>query len=65
MAGRWFITAPNAPPCGVMFTGGPGATSGGIAPDGGCPGRFYLSRRWSRDGDMLTISDEDNEPLER
>lgn len=60
MAGRWFLTAPNAPPCGVTFSG---TQQGRVVPEGGCPGRFFLSRRWSLDGDTLTISDNDGEAL--
>lgn len=63
MPGRWFLIAPNAPPCGVSLSGAPGAQEGRIAPEGGCPGRFFLSRRWSLNGDTLTISDEDGQAL--
>jgi hypothetical protein len=63
MTGRWFLAAPNAPSCGVTLSGTPGAQDGRMSPEGGCPGRFFLSRRWSLAGDTLTISDEDNQPL--
>lgn len=63
MAGRWFLSAPNAPPCGISLSGTPGAQEGRMAPEGGCPGRFFLSRRWSLAGDTLTISDDSGEPL--
>lgn len=63
MSGRWFLVASNAPPCGISFSGTSGAQEGRIAPEGGCPGRFFLSRRWSLAGDTLTISDEDGQPL--
>lgn len=63
MAGRWFLAAPNAPPCGISFGGAAGGQAGRMAPEGGCPGRFFLSRRWSLNGDTLTISDEDGQPL--
>jgi len=63
MSGRWFLVAPNAPPCGISFNGSSGAPEGRIAPEGGCPGRFFLSRRWALAGDALTISDEGGQPL--
>lgn len=63
MAGRWFLSAPNAPPCGISFGAAAGATEGLLAPEGGCPGRFFLSRKWSLSGNTLTISDDENNPL--
>ncbi|HXD45074.1 MAG TPA: AprI/Inh family metalloprotease inhibitor [Pseudolabrys sp.] len=63
MNGRWLLTAPNAPPCGLNFAGSPGALAGTISPEGGCPERFYLSRRWSIGESGLTIGDEDNNML--
>ena len=63
MNGRWVLTAPNAPPCGMNFNGGPGALTGTIAPEGGCPERFYLSRRWAIGDNGLTIADDDNNML--
>jgi len=63
MAGRWFLVAPNAPPCGMNFGGAPGAQQGSVTPDGGCPGKFFMSRRWTLDQNVLVINDEDNKPL--
>ena len=60
MNGRWVLTAPNAPPCGMNFSGATGALTGTIAPEGGCPERFYLSRRWAIGESGLTITDDDN-----
>jgi hypothetical protein len=65
MAGRWILAAPNAPTCGMNFTGAPGARTGNISPEGGCPGNFYLSRRWALDQDALVINDDENNPLAR
>ena len=47
MAGRWMLTSPNRGQCGMNFTGAPKATEGTIAPEGGCPGKFYTSRKWT------------------
>ena len=63
MAGRWMLAAPNAPPCGMNFTGNTSARDGRVTPDGGCPGRFFLSRRWTLREDGLTILDPDGEAL--
>jgi hypothetical protein len=63
MPGRWMLAAPNAPACGMNFTGADGAREGRVTPDGGCPGRFFLSRRWTLSGEGLTILDPDGEAL--
>jgi hypothetical protein len=63
LTGRWILSAPNAPSCGLEFRGGAGARSGNVAPDGGCPGNFYTSRHWAMESGALTISNNENEPL--
>lgn len=63
MAGRWMLTAPNAPMCGINFRGPAGVREGSVAPEGGCPGKFFLSRRWKLDQDTLVISDEEGNGL--
>ena len=65
MSGRWLLSAPNAPPCGMEFGGAPGQVDGSIVPDGGCPGKFFTSKRWTFAQDTLTliIADRDNAPL--
>ena len=63
MTGRWTLAAPNAPSCGLEFRGAEGARNGAVAPDGGCPGNFYTSRRWAMQGNVLTIADDENQPL--
>ncbi|HKA77950.1 MAG TPA: AprI/Inh family metalloprotease inhibitor [Pseudolabrys sp.] len=63
LAGRWILSAPNAPSCGLEFRGGPGARNGNVAPDGGCPGNFYTSRHWAMESGSLTITDSENELL--
>jgi Protease inhibitor Inh len=64
MAGRWQLSAPNSPPCGMHFSGGPGIHTGAIQPEGGCPGQFFTARHWqlSKDG-QLTIDDYQMNPL--
>ena len=63
MLGRWILAAPGAPSCGMNFTGQPGAREGGVAPEGGCPEKFFLSRRWTFEQGALAINDEDNHAL--
>jgi hypothetical protein len=63
MAGRWILTAPGAPSCGVNFGGAPGARTGKVSPEGGCPANFYLSRNWALEQDALVINDDENNPL--
>ena len=58
-----YLSVPNAPSCGLEFGGAPGARTGKVAPDGGCPGSFYMSRRWAMEGDALTITDGESQPL--
>jgi hypothetical protein len=65
MAGRWILAAPGAPICGMNFYGVAGAREGKIAPEGGCPGNFYLSRRWLLEQDALVINDDENNTLAR
>jgi hypothetical protein len=57
------LSAPNAPVCGMNFAGAPGAREGRVAPEGGCPEKFFMSRRWSIEQDKLTIIDSENNPL--
>ena len=65
MTGRWMLSTPNAPPCGMEFGGAPGARAGTIMPDGGCPANFFMSRRWALEQDALVINDKENNPLAR
>ena len=63
MAGRWMLAAPNAPACGMNFGGAAGAREGTVSPEGGCPGKFFMSRRWTLEKNALVINDEENQPL--
>ena len=63
MVGRWMLAAPNSPVCGMNFGGAPGAREGSVAPEGGCPEKFFMSRRWTFEQDRLTINDSENNPL--
>ena len=63
MAGRWMLTSPNRGQCGMNFTGAPKATEGSIAPEGGCPGSFYTSRKWTFEEGNVIIRDHNGEQL--
>ena len=63
MPGRWILTAPDAPSCGMNFTATAGQNEGAVVPEGGCPGRFFTGRRWALDKQSLTIIDDRKETL--
>ena len=63
--GRWILSTANAPTCGLEFGGAAGGRAGSVSPDGGCPERFYTSRRWSMDDGAMTITDAENQLLAR
>jgi Protease inhibitor Inh len=65
MAGRWQLAPPGSSGCGMTFTGVPGAVEGTIAPEGGCPGNLFTSRRWAFDQDALLIRSHTGETLAR
>jgi hypothetical protein len=54
--------APGEPP--PPLPPGPAfALQGTIAPEGGCPGNFFTSRKWTFEHGMLIIRDFKNQPL--
>jgi hypothetical protein len=63
MAGRWQLAAPGSSPCNMNFGGTPDAGEGTIAPEGGCPGNFYTSRKWTFEQGSLVIRDHNGVPL--
>jgi Protease inhibitor Inh len=63
MAGRWLLSAPNAPSCGMNFGAAPHALTGAIQPEGGCPGNFFMSRHWELAPNGLIIKDYKDNPL--
>jgi hypothetical protein len=62
MAGRW-VLASGPSQCGMNFGGTPEASEGTIAPEGGCPGNFYTSRKWTFEQGSLVIRDHNGAPL--
>lgn len=63
MAGRWKLSSPGGGVCAVTFGGQGGAAEGAMAPEGGCPGDFYTSRKWSFEGGSLIVRDHTGKPL--
>jgi hypothetical protein len=75
LAGRWQLSAAAGGACMMNFadTSGPGAAQspapqaptpqGTIAPGGGCPGSFFLSRKWTFENGLLHIHDFKGKPL--
>jgi hypothetical protein len=63
LAGRWRLTAAAGGACFMTLGGTPGAGQGTIAPEGGCPGNFFTSRKWTFEHDALIIRDHKSQPL--
>jgi predicted small secreted protein len=64
IAGRWQFSSPGRGQCNMTF-GAANATAaeGTIAPEGGCPGKFYMSRKWTYDQNGLTMRDHNGQTL--
>ena len=64
LAGRWLLSSPGLGQCHMTFrAASPSAVEGAIAPEGGCPGKFFTSRRWVYDQAGLTMRDHNGQPL--
>jgi len=63
MAGRWQLAAIGSSACNMTLSGAPGAAEGTIAPEGGCPGNFFTSRKWTFEQGQLIIRDHNGGPL--
>ena len=64
MAGRWLLSSPGRGQCHMTFgAAAPTAVDGTIAPEGGCPGKFFTSRKWTYDQAGLTMRDHNGQPL--
>jgi len=61
LAGRWRLTAAAGGACAMTL--GAGVSQGTIAPEGGCPGNFFTSRKWTYENDYLIIRNHKGEPL--
>jgi hypothetical protein len=63
LAGRWRLAAGAGGACFMNFAQGAGAGQGTIAPEGGCPGNFFTSRKWTFEHGALIIRDHKSEVL--
>jgi len=64
LAGRWQLSSPSRGQCNMTFgASSPAAADGTIAPEGGCPGKLYMSRKWTYDQTGLTLRDHKGQPL--
>jgi len=63
MAGRWLLASPGRGQCSMVFGATPGAIEGTIAPAGGCPGKFFTSRKWTYEQGSLIVRDHNGQPL--
>ena len=64
LAGRWLLASTIRGQCNMTFAAaGPGAADGTIRPEGGCPDKFFTSRKWTYDQAGLTIRDHNSQPL--
>jgi hypothetical protein len=61
MVGRWVLAGAGTSQCNVTFGAGEG--EGTIAPEGGCPGNFFTSRKWTFEQGSLLIRDHTGAPL--
>jgi len=62
VAGRWRLAAGGSA-CFMNFTQVAGTGQGTIAPEGGCPGNFFTSRKWTFEHGTLIIRDHKGEVL--
>ncbi len=63
LTGRWRLTATGSGTCFMNFGHMPGAAQGTIAPEGGCPGNFFTSRKWTFEHSSLIVRDHKGEAL--
>jgi len=63
LGGRWRLSQANAGGCFKNFGSAAGADQGTIAPEGGCPGKFFTSRKWTFEHGALIIRDHKGEAL--
>ena len=61
MAGRWAFSAGAT--CAMNLTGADPGIEGTIRPEGGCPGNFFTSRKWTFESSALVIRDHNSQPL--
>ena len=63
MGGRWQLAAPGVSQCAMTFGTAQSEGEGTIAPEGGCPGNFFTSRKWTFEQGALVLRDHNGQPL--
>ena len=64
MAGRWVLASPGRGQCNMTFgAAAEGGAEGAIRPEGGCPGKFFTSRKWTFEQGNLVMRDHNGQPL--
>ena len=67
MAGRWLLSSPGRGQCHMTFgaaaASADAAPEGTIAPEGGCPGKFFTSRKWTYEQGSLVMRDHNGKVL--
>jgi Protease inhibitor Inh len=63
LTGRWKLTIGGGGACFMNFGHASAAAQGTIAPEGGCPGNFFTSRKWTFEHGALIIRDHKSEVL--
>jgi hypothetical protein len=63
LAGHWKLSVAGGGACTVTIGNSAGASEGSIAPAGGCPGKFFTSRKWTFEHDRLIFRDHKGEVL--
>jgi hypothetical protein len=64
MAGRWLLNSPGRGQCVMTFSAPAGNSGEGtVAPQGGCPGKFFTSRKWAFQQGELILRDHTGKPL--
>jgi len=63
MTGRWVLASTGSSSCGMVFNSTAGAREGTVAPEGGCPGKLFTSRKWGFEQNSLVIRNHNGEPL--
>jgi hypothetical protein len=71
LAGKWQLAAAAGGACVMNFSDAPNSAApsadaipqGAIAPEAGCPGNFFTSRKWTFEQGKLVIRDFKGRPL--
>src|SRR5262249_47234986 len=63
MTGRWVLASSGSSSCGMIFNSTVGALEGTVAPERGCPGKLFMSSKWSFEQNSLVLRNHKGEPL--